>query len=311
MNILHMKYALEVAKAGSLTKASKVLFVAPPNISRSVKELEADLGIEIFIRTTKGVKLTPEGEEFINFAQRILSQIEAQEQFYKNELPKMQQFSVSVPRACYISEAFAEFTKSLKKNTAEVFYRETNAKHTIQDVANDDYNLGIIRYAASHDRYFKHMLEGSGITYELITEFTYSLIMSREHPLADKEELTLEDLKEYIEIKKADSYEPEVSFGANGKSETPDPINRRIYIFERASEFDLLSTNTETFMWVSPTPQRILDRYNLVLKKCPENSRVYRDLLIYKKGYKLTPLDRTFMTNLIESKRSVLKNLKK
>ena len=61
MNILHMKYALEVAKAGSLTKASKVLFVAPPNISRSVKELEADLGIEIFIRTTKGVKLTPEG----------------------------------------------------------------------------------------------------------------------------------------------------------------------------------------------------------------------------------------------------------
>ena len=113
MNILHMKYALEVAKAGSLTKASKVLFVAPPNISRSVKELEADLGIEIFIRTTKGVKLTPEGEEFIAFAQRILSQIEAQEQFYKNELPKVQRFSISVPRACYISEAFARFSKTI------------------------------------------------------------------------------------------------------------------------------------------------------------------------------------------------------
>ena len=309
MNILHMKYALEVAKAGSLTKASKVLFVAPPNISRSVKELEADLGIEIFIRTTKGVKLTPEGEEFIAFAQRILSQIEAQEQFYKNELPKAQRFSISVPRACYISEAFAEFTKSLKKNTAEVFYRETNAKHTIQDVANDDYNLGVIRYAANFDRYFKEMLEGSGITYELITEFTYALIMSREHPLADKDDLTLADLKEYIEITKADSYVPEFSFAAQGEKNIASDVDRRIYIFERASEFDLLSTNTETFMWVSPTPQRILDRYNLVLKKCSENNRVYRDLLIYKKGYKLSQLDNIFMTNLIDSKRSAFKNL--
>ena len=309
MNILHMKYALEVAKAGSLTKASKVLFVAPPNISRSVKELEADLGIEIFIRTTKGVKLTPEGEEFIAFAQRILSQIEAQEQFYKNELPKVQRFSISVPRACYISDAFAEFTKSLKKNTAEVFYRETNAKHTIQDVANDDYNLGVIRYAANYDRYFKEMLEGNGITYELITEFTYSLIMSREHPLADKDDLTLADLKEYIEITKADSYVPEMSFAAQGEKDTSQDIDRRIYIFERASEFDLLSTNTETFMWVSPTPRRILDRYNLVLKKCSENNRVYRDLLIYKKGYKLSQLDGVFMTNLVESKRSAFKSI--
>ena len=309
MNILHMKYALEVAKAGSLTKASKVLFVAPPNISRSVKELEADLGIEIFIRTTKGVKLTPEGEEFIAFAQRILSQIEAQEQFYKNELPKVQRFSISVPRACYISEAFAEFTKSLKKNTAEVFYRETNAKHTIQDVANDDYNLGVIRYAANYDRYFKEMLEGSGITYELIAEFTYALIMSREHPLADKDDLTLADLKEYIEITKADSYVPEMSFAAQGEKDIASDVDRRIYIFERASGFDLLSTNTETFMWVSPTPQRILDRYNLVLKKCSEDNRVYRDLQIYKKGYKLSQLDDIFMTNLIDSKRSAFKNL--
>ena len=309
MNILHMKYALEVAKAGSLTKAAKVLFVAPPNISRSVKELEADLGIEIFIRTTKGVKLTPEGEEFIAFAQRILSQIEAQEQFYKNELPKVQRFSISVPRACYISEAFAEFTKSLKKNTAEVFYRETNAKHTIQDVANDDYNLGVIRYAVNYDRYFKEMLEGSGITYELIKEFTFALIMSREHPLADKDDLTLADLKEYIEITKADSYVPEFSFAAQGEKNIASDVDRRIYIFERASEFDLLSTNTDTFMWVSPTPQRILDRYNLVLKKCSENNRVYRDLLIYKKGYKLSQLDNIFMTNLIDSKRSAFKNL--
>lgn len=307
MNILHMKYALEVAKAGSLSKASKVLLIATPNISRSVKELEADLGIDIFVRTTKGVKLTPEGEDFINFAQRILEQIEEQEQFYKNDMPKIQKFSISVPRACYISEAFAEFTKSLAKDMAEVFYRETNSQHTIQGVEDGSYNMGIIRYAYNYDKYFKELLEGRGITYELITEFEYSLIMNVNHPLASKEDISLKDLADYIEVTKADSYIPTGFSLSKGETEPEKYTSRRIFVYERASEFDLLSTNPETFMWGSPPPQRILDRYNLVARKCMENRNSYRDLLIFKKGYKMTPMDRQFLTELCELKRKVFK----
>ena len=62
MNILHMKYAVEIAKVGSINKASEVLLIAQPNLSRSIKELESDLGITIFSRTSKGMYLTPEGE---------------------------------------------------------------------------------------------------------------------------------------------------------------------------------------------------------------------------------------------------------
>ena len=65
MNLLHMKQALEVAKSGSINKAAEVLLVAAPNISRSIKELESDLGITIFERTQNGMKLTPDGEEFL------------------------------------------------------------------------------------------------------------------------------------------------------------------------------------------------------------------------------------------------------
>ena len=66
MNILHMKYAVEVAKAGSINKASENLLIAQPNLSRSIKELETDLGISIFDRSAKGMVLTPDGEEFIS-----------------------------------------------------------------------------------------------------------------------------------------------------------------------------------------------------------------------------------------------------
>ena len=71
MNILHMKYAVEVAKLGSLNKAAETLMIAQPNISRSIKELEADLGITIFQRSAKGMFLTPDGEEFINHARDV------------------------------------------------------------------------------------------------------------------------------------------------------------------------------------------------------------------------------------------------
>ncbi len=298
-----MKHALEVAKAGSLSKASEKLLIAAPNISRSIKELESDLGITIFDRTQNGMKLTPQGEEFINYAKSILGQIDEVEQFYKTGAPKKQKFSISVPRACYISEAFAEFSKTLSKDPAEVFYKETNSQRTIQNLLNHDYKLGIIRYAENYDRYFKTMLEEKGFRYELVTEFTYSLIMSAESPLAAKETITFEDLRSYIEIAHADPYVPSMALSKVVKEELPDNIDRRIFIFERASQFDLLSMNPETFMWVSPAPEKLLTRYNLVQRSCAENKKVYKDVLIYRTGYRLSELDRQFITKLCESKR--------
>ena len=306
MNLLHMKHALEVAKAGSLSKASEVLLIAAPNISRSIKELESDLGISIFDRTQNGMKLTPEGEEFINFAKGILGQIDEVEKFYKAGAPKKQKFSISVPRACYISEAFANFSKALSKDAAEIFYKETNSQRTIHNMLNHDYKLGIIRYAENYDKYFKAMLEEKGFQYELVTEFTYSLIMSADNPLANKEEITFDDLVDYVEIAHADPYVPFMPLSKVVKEELPDNIDRRIFIFERASQFDLLSLNPETFMWVSPAPKSLLERYNLVQRKCADNKKVYKDVLIYKNGYTLSKLDRQFITELCESKRKYL-----
>jgi DNA-binding transcriptional LysR family regulator len=298
-----MKYAVEVARVGSLNKASETLLIAQPNLSRSIKELEADLGITIFDRTAKGMFLTPDGETFIGYAKDILKQIDQVDSMYKNGIVKKQKFSISVPRACYISDAFAQFSKTLTDEPAEIFYKETNSQRTINNILNHDYNLGIIRYAENYDKYFKSMLEEKGLTYEMVTEFTYSLIMSANNPLAQKENITYDDLKGYIEIAHADPYVPSLPLAKVVKEELPDNIDRRIFIFERASQFDLLSENPETFMWVSSAPKKVLDRYNLVQKKCIDNKKVYKDVLIYQTGYKLTKIDKQFITELCESKR--------
>ena len=306
MNILHMKYAVEVAKLGSLNKAAETLIIAQPNISRSIKELEADLGITIFNRSSKGMVLTPEGEEFIRYAKSILKQIDEVELMYKQGAPKKQKFSISVPRACYISDAFAEFSKCISEDPAELFYKETNSQRTINNVINNDYKLGIIRYAENYDKYFKTMLEEKGLTYEMIAEFTYVLIMSRDNPLAGKDTITFDDLPPYIEIAHADPYVPSLPLSRVVKDELPDNIDRRIFIFERASQFDLLSKNPETFMWVSLVPDSVLERYQLTEKVCVDNTKMYKDVLVYRNGYKLSMLDKQFITALCEAKRKYL-----
>ena len=64
MNILHLKYAVEIAKTKSISRVAENLYMGQPNLSRAIKELEDNLNITIFNRNSKGITITPEGEEF-------------------------------------------------------------------------------------------------------------------------------------------------------------------------------------------------------------------------------------------------------
>lgn len=302
-----MKYAVEVARLGSLNKAAETLMIAQPNISRSIKELEADLGITIFQRSAKGMVLTPDGEEFMDYARDILGRIEKIEQSYRDGSHKKRRFSISVPRACYISAALTEFSKRIGEGDIEVYYKETNSKKTIRKLIDGEYKLGIIRYSENYDKYYKTMLEEKGLNCELVAEFSYVLIMSRDNPLAQKEAITYSDLSDYIEIAHADHYVPTLSASKVFREELPDNIGKRIFVFERASQFDLLAGNPRTFMWVSPASREILERYNLIERVCEGNKKIYKDVLIYNKGYRLSALDKEFITALCEARRKYLK----
>ena len=305
MNFLHLKYAIMVAETGSISKAAEKLYVAQPNVSRAIKELESDLNITIFERNSKGMIVTPEGEQLILYAKRILRQIDDMEKIFKYQ-KKKNVFSISVPRASYISDAFVEFSKCLNNiDNAEVYYKETNAYRVINNVINEEYNLGILRYYINHDRYFKDIIEKKELKCELINQFKYVLIFNKNSALAENKEIHYSDLKDFIEIAHGDPYVPSLSTNELVKTELSEEVSRRIFVFERASQFELLANNEETFMWVSPVSKRLLDRYGLVQKECIDNTKEYKDLLIYRSNYKLSKLDQEFITKLCESKRNI------
>lgn len=302
MNVLHMKYTVEIARTGSINKASEALLVAQPNLSRAVKELEGSLGIIIFDRSSKGMTLTADGENFVRYAQKILNQIDDLESMYNGCTVNKQRFSISVPRASYISQAFARFTRNLGSEPAELFYKETNSYRAIKNILNEDYKLGIIRYSNTFDRYYEDMLEEKELTGVQVAEFQYRLVMSRDSSLAAKENIRFKDLLPFIEIAHGDPYVPSLPLSVVKKEEFPENISRRIFVFERASQYDLLSENPETYMWVSPLPKELLDRYGLVQHVCYENKKHYKDILIRRKDYRLTALDQCFITEVCASR---------
>jgi hypothetical protein len=146
------------------------------------------------------------------------------------------------------------------------------------------------------------MLEEKGLAYELVAKFRYGLLMRSDSPLAEKAEIRFSDLQPLIEIAHADPFVPSLSLSEVKKEELPDNIDRRIFVFERASQLELLSKNNQTFMWVSPVPDSLMKRYGLIQRECTDNSKFYNDVLIYRKDYRFTELDSRFIAELYNSR---------
>ena len=307
MNLQHMKYAVEIAETRSLNKAAERLFTGQPTLSRAIKELESSLGITIFERSAKGMTLTPDGEVFIHYAKIVLRQIDSLEGMFRTETEKKRRFSISVPRASYISAAFTRFSAQFDNSAlAEVYYKETNSMRVIKNVVQGEYNLGILRYRETYDKYYRAMLREKELEHTLVTEFQYLLLVSTESPLARRDTVSYEDLADYIEIAHADPYVPSLPTAEVKREELPDHSRRRIFVFERASQFELLSSNPEAYMWASPVPATTLKRYGLMHLDYGENHRVYKDVLIHRKDYRLSALDLQFIEELNRSKQEII-----
>lgn len=302
LNIQYLKYAVEVAKTGSISKAAENLYMNQPHLSTAIRNLEYDMGITIFNRTTKGVVPTAKGEEFLDQARSILAQIEEVENAYKPGLEKDRKFSVSVPMACYISQAFVEFVKALPEDgPIKLDYRETISTQAIENVSQGIDNLGIIRYQTDYEEYFDQYLKEKNLRSELLWENEYLLVMSESSPLASKEDITEADLEGLTEITHGNPMLPHYKSMPPAKFDKSKKPHREISVYERVSQFELLQNLPDTYMWCSPTPEDVLVQNKLYECRCPsvENNR-FKDVFIRRRGYKLTADEKLFCEKVKE-----------
>lgn len=300
MNTLYLKYVLEVEQSGSISQAAQNLFMAQPNLSKAIKDLEAELGYAIFHRTSSGVTVTEKGTEFLYHARKMMEQITEIEKLSKRMDVQSRQFKISIPRGSYIANGVTSFVADLQINQGmDITINETNALQTINNVADRGYNMGIIRYQLSDEEVFKSRLKNNKLEQETLWEFEYVLVMSKEHPLATKDKICVEDLQDYMKITHGDI---EIPHTQTDEAEGDKSPHKMIYVYERGSQFDLLANVPTTYMWVSPIPNSYLEKNGLVQRACKAKNNRYKDVLIYRQDYKLGEYDKLFQKKIYESK---------
>lgn len=305
MNTQHLKYVIEVERTSSISHAAENLFMGQPTLSKAIKELEDNLGFTIFERNSKGVIPTAKGVKFLTYARNVLSQLDKMEALSDEVDRNAKNFSISIPRGSYIADAVTKFISKLDGNSGiYVKVQETNSMQVITNIFDGPFNLGIIRYRIEHENYFVDYLKEKQLRYEQIWEFEKLALMSVNHPFAKKDQIEYEEIQKFIEVIHGDNAIPYI-LPNSMRMEEPSKHDKSIHVYDRCSQYDILSEIPNTFMWVSPIPTKWLTRYKLVQRKCTVVGHRYKDVIIYPKNYKLTELDRQFIDILSETKNEV------
>ncbi len=299
MNLTFLKYAVEVEKTGSISLAARNLYLGQPNVSKAIKELETALGITIFKRTPRGVLPTPKGEEFLHYAKAILAQIDELETMFQDEKTDRISFHVAVPRAAYVSEAFAGFAGSLDASRSmDMTMKETDSVDAINRVAQQEYSMAIIRYDTEYENHFLTLLGDKGLVSKPIWEMSCLVLMSEDHPLAQEESMDSRQLNDGVELIYGDKTIPFLSTVDARRTAAAEAGKRHIRIFEHGSQFDLLQRVKGAYMWTSPVPQAVLDRQHCVQRRCTGEVPMIKDVLIHQRDYRLKEIDKLFISHL-------------
>lgn len=197
MTILQLKYVIAIDEECSMRRAANRLYVSQPGLSSAVRDLENELGIQIFERIHNGVVTTAAGAEFIAYARSAVEQFDKVEEKYLLIGAQRPTFSVSMQHYTVAVDAFIETVREYDLTEYQYYIRETQTSEVIDDVKTKKSEVGVIALSDFNKNTFRKLFVDASLEFrELFVRDTY-VYLSKKHPLANREELSLEELQDY------------------------------------------------------------------------------------------------------------------
>lgn len=237
MTLQQLKYIIEIVNCGSMNLAAQKLFVSQPSLSNAVKELEKELGIEIFIRTNKGVTLSSSGQEFLGYARQIIEQTELLEQRYHKDKPARRLLAVSTQHYAFSVNAFVNLIKEYAQDEYDFTLRETKTHEIIDDVKNMRSEIGVLYLSKFNEQVIRKILQENDLCFKELFTANPHVFLSAKHSLANKDIVTFADLEPYPCL----SFEQGIYNSFYFAEEIHSTISHRknIYVSDRATLFNL------------------------------------------------------------------------
>ena len=196
MTLQQLKYALTIADCGSMNEAAKQLFISQPSLSETMKELETEIGIEIFLRSNRGISITPEGEEFLGYARQVTEQFGLLQSRYI-EKKKKEKFSVSTQHYTFAVKAFVETVKKLGMERYEYAVHETTTYDIITNVRSFKSEIGVLYLNDFNEKVMMKTIQENGLEFKELFSCNTFVYLWAGHPLAGREAISMEELDDY------------------------------------------------------------------------------------------------------------------
>ncbi|GFH40168.1 LysR family transcriptional regulator [Lactococcus insecticola] len=238
MRIQQLKYIIKIVETGSMNEASKHLFVTQPSLSNAVRELEEEMNIKIFMRSTRGITLTSDGAEFLSYARQIVEQTELLEERYKFNREKKELFAVSAQHYAFVVESFASILRENDMRNYELILRETRTHEVIDDVRDFRSEIGVLYLNDFNRDVLTKLFLDNQLEFTPLFTTTPHVFISKQHPLAAEKSVTLEQMAVFPYL----SYEQgeRNSFYFSEEILSTARHDKSIVVSDRATLFNLL-----------------------------------------------------------------------
>ncbi|MDU2538808.1 LysR family transcriptional regulator [Streptococcus hohhotensis] len=193
MNIQQLRYVVAIANSGTFREAAEKMYVSQPSLSISVRDLEKELGFKIFRRTSSGTFLTRRGMEFYEKAQELVKRFDIFQNQYANPEEEKDEFSIASQHYDFLPPTITAFSERYPDYKNFRIFESTTVQ-ILDEVAQGHSEIGIIYLNNQNKKGIMQRVEKLGLEVIELIPFHTHIYLREGHPLAQKEELVMEDL---------------------------------------------------------------------------------------------------------------------
>ncbi|GEM_PF-1655731 len=301
MTFQQLSFAVEVAKCASINKAAERLYTHQSNVSNAIKQLEEELGIQIFKRTKKGVSVTNDGREFLSYAEEIIDKKAFVEDLYaiRNRY-RRQYLSVSSMRAYFLSMPIIQLQDYLTREDIDPTYirlKKRSFSDVLDDVEQGQSDLGIVFLPKSQKRRIQRISSAKSLDYFELGDSHVSVVLREDHPVLLSDPMKHITKYPYVIAEATENFRKFYDEASRSISQLfQNPPNVVISINESAASQDIVA-HTNSF-FISCTTWQHSQHYAFSSLSLEGDDNILTHYYVTRKNHEPSPLTELYIREL-------------
>ena len=244
MDLKQLQYLVTCAQAGSFSNAAKTLYSTQSSVSKVIKALEDNLGMQLFERLPRGIRLTVQGQKVYHYACRITNEVEVLENMSANGMTKW--IRISMNPSSWFADQFVDFYNETYEKNYHFQLTTAGVRSVMERVRDYMDDIGFVYILSQQKENFLHELAKNKLQFVSLYETDVILYPGRQTELYDLEKETV-NLGELEGVRFIQNYQDEF--------------------------FDIGSVNEEAFQW-KDLDISVLTNSDYIMERMLKNSKV-------------------------------------